>query len=170
MIGRGAGRPAVRRTLLDAGRQVACSRPRTRVGGRVRTDVVDGFRCDRGFQLLNPAYPAARRHLDLAALDLQVFGRGRRGAPGERPVVTLADPAPAPRLAARRRYAAAYVRPGELARLARWLAPALGPVPPPPGPARRGAGRSLDAAGVRGRLRREVLEAFLTGVLATIRP
>jgi phytoene dehydrogenase-like protein len=31
------------------------------VGGRVRTDLVDGFRLDRGFQILNPAYPAVRR-------------------------------------------------------------------------------------------------------------
>ena len=26
-------------------------------GGRIRTDVVDGFRLDRGFQLFNPSYP-----------------------------------------------------------------------------------------------------------------
>ena len=27
------------------------------VGGRVRTDVVDGYRLDRGFQLYNPPTP-----------------------------------------------------------------------------------------------------------------
>jgi phytoene dehydrogenase-like protein len=43
------------------------------VGGRVRTDVVDGFRLDRGFQVLLPAYPEAERHLDYAPLDLQRF-------------------------------------------------------------------------------------------------
>ena len=37
------------------------------VGGRVRTDRVDGFLLDRGFQVLNTAYPAARRILDLDA-------------------------------------------------------------------------------------------------------
>ncbi len=46
------------------------------VGGRVRTDVVDGFRLDRGFQLLNPAYPEAKVALDLDALDLQPFLAG----------------------------------------------------------------------------------------------
>ncbi|MFC9256811.1 NAD(P)-binding protein, partial [Amycolatopsis thailandensis] len=37
------------------------------VGGRVRTDVVDGFRLDHGFQILNPAYPAIRRLVDVHA-------------------------------------------------------------------------------------------------------
>ena len=43
------------------------------VGGRVRTDVVDGFRLDRGFQVLLTAYPETRRVLDYAALDLRPF-------------------------------------------------------------------------------------------------
>src|SRR3954468_20453441 len=67
------------------------------VGGRVRTDVVDGFRCDRGFQLLNPAYPAARRPLAVSALQLRQFGAGalvRR----DRGLVVVADPRREPRL------------------------------------------------------------------------
>jgi len=40
------------------------------VGGRVRSDDVDGFILDRGFQLYNPAYPEAARVLDHEALDL----------------------------------------------------------------------------------------------------
>ena len=43
------------------------------VGGRVRTDVVDGFRLDRGFQVLFDGYPEAQRALDLDALDLKAF-------------------------------------------------------------------------------------------------
>jgi hypothetical protein len=31
------------------------------VGGRVRTDVIDGYRCDRGFQLINPALSGTRK-------------------------------------------------------------------------------------------------------------
>ena len=46
------------------------------VGGRVRTDLVDGFRLDRGFQIYLTAYPEGRRVLDLAALDLKPFTRG----------------------------------------------------------------------------------------------
>ena len=43
------------------------------VGGRVRTDLLDGFRLDRGFQVLLPAYPEAERTLDYAPLDLKAF-------------------------------------------------------------------------------------------------
>ena len=46
------------------------------VGGRVRTDVIDGFRLDRGFQVLLTAYPEARRVLDYGALELRPFTPG----------------------------------------------------------------------------------------------
>jgi phytoene dehydrogenase-like protein len=46
------------------------------VGGRVRTDDVDGFLVDRGFQLYNPAYPEGRRILDHRRLHLQPFAPG----------------------------------------------------------------------------------------------
>jgi phytoene dehydrogenase-like protein len=45
-------------------------------GGRVRTDQVDGFLLDRGFQILLTAYPEARRLLDYDALDLAPFAPG----------------------------------------------------------------------------------------------
>ena len=45
-------------------------------GGRIRTDRVDGFLLDRGFQVLLTAYPAAARELDLEALDLRTFESG----------------------------------------------------------------------------------------------
>ena len=43
------------------------------VGGRVRSDLVDGYTLDRGFQVLNTAYPELRRTVDLDALDLRSF-------------------------------------------------------------------------------------------------
>ena len=46
------------------------------VGGRVRTDVVDGYRLDRGFQVLLTAYPELERQLDVGALDLCRFEPG----------------------------------------------------------------------------------------------
>lgn len=46
------------------------------VGGRVRTDVVDGYRLDRGFQVYLNAYPEAGELLDLEALDLRPFEPG----------------------------------------------------------------------------------------------
>lgn len=64
-------------------------------GGRVRTDRVDGFLLDRGFQLYNPAYPEGQRVLDHGALDLRPYVAGaiivlpRRG---QRREVRVADP------------------------------------------------------------------------------
>ena len=46
------------------------------VGGRVRTDVVDGFLLDRGFQVYLDAYPETGDLLDLKALDLRKFEPG----------------------------------------------------------------------------------------------
>ena len=46
------------------------------VGGRVRTDVVDGFLLDRGFQVYLDAYPETSALLDLKALNLRKFEPG----------------------------------------------------------------------------------------------
>ena len=46
------------------------------VGGRVRTDIVDGYRLDRGFQVMLTAYPETQRELDYDALDLRTFYDG----------------------------------------------------------------------------------------------
>ena len=45
-------------------------------GGRVRTDMVEGFLLDRGFQVLPTAYPEAKRLLDYPALQLKNFRPG----------------------------------------------------------------------------------------------
>ena len=47
-----------------------------RVGGRVKTDRVDGYLLDRGFQVLLTQYPETRAWLDYDALDLQAFAPG----------------------------------------------------------------------------------------------
>ena len=47
-----------------------------RVGGRLRTDVVDGFRLDHGFQVLLTEYPEVKRYLDLEALGVKAFRPG----------------------------------------------------------------------------------------------
>ncbi len=46
------------------------------VDGRVRTDQVDGFLLDRGFQVLLTAYPEAIKHLDYEVLNLHSFEPG----------------------------------------------------------------------------------------------
>jgi phytoene dehydrogenase-like protein len=45
-------------------------------GGRIRTDRVDGFRLDRGFQILLTGYPEIVQHFDVKALRLRPFARG----------------------------------------------------------------------------------------------
>ena len=46
------------------------------VGGRVRSDKVDGFILDRGFQIFLTSYPEAQAALDYTKLDLQPFYAG----------------------------------------------------------------------------------------------
>ena len=53
-------------------------------GGRLATGVVDGFRLDRGFQVLNTSYPQVRRRLDLAALDVGTLTPGALVRTGDR--------------------------------------------------------------------------------------
>jgi len=69
-------------TVLEAG---------DAVGGRVRTDRVDGFLLDRGFQVLLTAYPEARSVLDYRELELHPFYPGALIWTGGR-FVTVADP------------------------------------------------------------------------------
>lgn len=134
------------------------------VGGRVRTDVVDGHLCDVGFQLLNPVYPALRDLVDLDALDLRPFAAGVRVRRGGA-VATLGDPRREPGLLVPT-LRSGLLRPRELAALARWVAPVLGGEDRVLGRPDDTLAQSLDAAGVRGPLRRQVLEPFLAGVLA----
>lgn len=86
------------RHLAESGAEVELFEAEPRVGGRVRSRVVDGYTLDRGFQVLSTAYPAARRELDYDALDLRPFALGATIArPNRRS--TLADPLAAPRSA-----------------------------------------------------------------------
>jgi phytoene dehydrogenase-like protein len=68
------------------------------VGGRVRTDIVEDFRLDRGFQVLLEAYPETRKVLDYASLELERFIPGARIYTGTGFDV-VADPLRAPEYA-----------------------------------------------------------------------
>jgi phytoene dehydrogenase-like protein len=76
IVGGGLAGLCAARTLHAAGRTCAILDASDAVGGRVRTDIVDGFRLDRGFQVLLDAYPEAAAVLDYAALDLKAFHPG----------------------------------------------------------------------------------------------
>ncbi|XP_050219491.1 polyamine oxidase 3 [Mercurialis annua] len=62
------------------------------VGGRVRTDVVDGFLLDRGFQIFITAYPEAQKLLNYQQLELQKFYSGAKVYSDDGQFYTVADP------------------------------------------------------------------------------
>ncbi len=167
VVGAGLAGLHCARVLQDAGHEVVVLEAADAVGGRIRTDRVDGFLVDRGFQLLNPAYPAVRRWVDVEALRLQPFGAGVTAVTddGRR---SLGHPLRAPALlpgTAR----AVLPRPGAAAGVARWAGTLLRPRRRPLAQLldRRpdvDRGTALDRAGVDGVLRR-VLERFLAGVV-----
>jgi glycine/D-amino acid oxidase-like deaminating enzyme len=164
VVGAGLAGLACATRLQRRGVEVRLLESSDRVGGRVRTDVVDGHLCDVGFQLLNPAYPALRELADLEALALRPFAAGVRVRRGGT-TATLGDPRREPGLLTQT-LRSGLLRPRELAGLARWVAPVLGGERRIMGRPDETLAESLDAAGVRGSLRRQVLEPFLAGVLA----
>jgi len=73
VVGAGLAGLAAAFHLHRRGLDVAVLEAGDAVGGRVRTDHVDGYTLDRGFQVLNTAYPELARVVDVDALDLQAF-------------------------------------------------------------------------------------------------
>ncbi len=73
IIGAGLAGLACARELSGSGLKVRLLEAAEAPGGRIRTDLVEGFRLDRGFQVLLTEYPEARRVLDYDALKLKNF-------------------------------------------------------------------------------------------------
>ncbi|MGB0119352.1 MAG: NAD(P)/FAD-dependent oxidoreductase, partial [Solirubrobacterales bacterium] len=84
--------------LQDRGIDVRIHEASDGVGGRARTDQVNGFRLDRGFQVLLDAYPEARKTFDYEALDFGSFVPGARVRIGGS-FAKFADPLRMPRSA-----------------------------------------------------------------------
>src|SRR5919112_1006311 len=95
VVGGGMARPNAAGGVSPNGGSGSVLEAGDEVGGRVRTDVVDGVRMDRGFQILLPAYPEVARRFDLAALDLRPFRSGAFVHQGGRHDL-LADPRTGP--------------------------------------------------------------------------
>ncbi len=78
VVGAGLSGLAAARILARAGRDVRVIEASDGVGGRVRTDRVEGFLLDRGFQILLTAYSELERQGILSRLDLRRFDAGSR--------------------------------------------------------------------------------------------
>jgi phytoene dehydrogenase-like protein len=155
VIGAGVAGLTCARALEESGLEVRVLERSARVGGRVGTDVIDGFRCDRGFQWLNAGNPDVRAAVDVAALNPQPIERG----------IVLAHPDGYRILQGSQTALIAAIRgglgqPQDIARLMRWT-----------DPLRKSRERllsgpdmtlqeSLDRNGISGRIREEVLRPF----------
>jgi phytoene dehydrogenase-like protein len=165
----GAGLAGLRaaQLLAAAGRDVVVLEAADEVGGRVRTDRVDGFTLDRGFQLYNPAYPEGR--LAWPGLAIQQFSAGvdvvRDGISHP-----LADPRRDPRsLPATTRSLRALGATrglGAFGTYAARLGTPLHPRRTPAGAAEQGIGEALRSAGVDDAAFDCLVRPFLSGVLA----
>lgn len=156
VVGAGVAGLSAAREFTRQGRSVVVLESSDRVGGRITTDEVDDFLIDRGFQVLNPAYPHLRRSVELSRLGLRPFPRAVRVRTccG---LVELADPTRDPRrLPAIWR--SGLVTPSDIVGLARlsssiWRGRDTSRV------------RAFDEAGFTGPLRRSVVDPFLSGVV-----
>lgn len=78
VVGAGLAGLACAQRLARSGVETVVLEAGDAVGGRVRSDRVDGFVIDRGFQVLNTAYPALPAVADLDRLELRHLPRGIR--------------------------------------------------------------------------------------------
>ena len=76
IVGAGLAGLSAAREIQRHGHSVIVLDSSDAVGGRVRTDIVDGFQLDRGFQVMLTAYPELQTQVDMRALDLRPFDPG----------------------------------------------------------------------------------------------
>ncbi|HEX8346775.1 MAG TPA: NAD(P)/FAD-dependent oxidoreductase [Actinoplanes sp.] len=165
IVGGGLAGLAAARHLDAAGVDWLLLEAADRLGGRVTTDIVDGWRLDRGFQVLNTAYPRVPALVDIDALDMRYFTPGvlvRRNGALHRLENPLRGPLRAPRTLTagvgsftdRLRFAALATRCATYPPARLLGAPEIT------------AEEALRRGGLSPRLIEEVLRPFLSGVFA----
>ena len=95
VVGAGLAGISAALTLQDAGLPVTVIDGADRAGGRVATDIIDGFVLDRGFQLINLNYPEIKRLQVADELDFIVAPRTVGISSGHQRFV-IGDPRQAP--------------------------------------------------------------------------
>lgn len=78
IVGAGLAGLSAAVTVQHAGFHPVIVEGSSTLGGRVSTQHIDGYTIDAGFQVFNPAYPAAKKLLNYEALNLQSFSPGVR--------------------------------------------------------------------------------------------
>jgi phytoene dehydrogenase-like protein len=151
--------------LAARGREVVVLEASDRVGGRQRTDRVDGFTLDRGFHVLNTAYPAVRASVDVDRLAVRTFPTAVRVRRTDGSMATVGDPLRQAHLLPAT-LASGLVTPRDLVGLLRWLGPMTFRPRTAVTRTDRAVGEGWDAAGLTGPLRTELLSPFFAGVLA----
>ncbi|WBB79739.1 FAD-dependent oxidoreductase [Micromonospora sp. WMMD882] len=164
IVGGGLAGLAAARRLHRAGVPWRILEAADRIGGRVATDPTDGYLLDRGFQVLNTAYPKLGALLDLGGLRLGYFTSGvlvRRGDRLVRLVHPVREPAGAP--------GTALADVGSFADRLRFALLATGCATLPPRrlieAAETTSETALRRAGLSDAIIEEVLRPFLSGVL-----
>jgi phytoene dehydrogenase-like protein len=99
VVGAGLAGLAAAIRLREAGRDVRVLEASDAPGGRMRSDAVDGFTIDRGFQVLNTAYPEVRRLDALHGVPSGAFTSGALVRHGDR-LTPVGDPRRMPGAAA----------------------------------------------------------------------
>ncbi|SDT67111.1 NAD(P)/FAD-dependent oxidoreductase [Actinoplanes derwentensis] len=100
IVGGGLAGLSAARRLDRAGVEWLLVEASDRLGGRVATDVIEGWHLDRGFQVLNTAYPRLSALADVDALDMRYFTSGvlvRRGGALHRLENPLREPLTTPK-------------------------------------------------------------------------
>jgi len=91
IIGAGISGLIAAQVLEDHGFTPTIIEATNTVGGRVKTDIIDNYSLDHGFQVLLTAYPAAQKYLNFKALNLEYFLPGAAIFKNEKQV-TIGDP------------------------------------------------------------------------------
>lgn len=76
IVGAGLAGLCCARSIQKSGLRLLLLEASDQVGGRIRTDRLEGFQLDRGFQVFLTAYPEAKRVLNYSQLDLKPFEPG----------------------------------------------------------------------------------------------